>query len=178
MNAGLRTPCGWQMTVPGRVTLLLTLLGLFAAVAQAADRMPNFTLPTLDGRKFVLNEHLGKGVLLITFFATWCEPCAREHPHLQRLYERLGERGLLVAGISIDEPGDVAKIRAHVRRYKLTFPILLDSKAEVARLYAPEKSLPLTMLVDREGRIRRMYQGYSAGDEKQVEKDVMELLGP
>ena len=136
--------------------------------AGSAQRLAPFTLPELGGGRFTLDEHIGKEVLLVTFFATWCEPCAREHPHLQKIYQQYATKGLLIIAISIDEPGAEALVKAHKRRYGLTFPILLDQRSEVARIYAPEQSLPLTLLVGKDGAIHRIFQGYTAGEEKQI----------
>lgn len=151
-----------------------TVVGVHAAPTQ---QMPSFVLQTVDGKKFVMDDHLKKGVILITFFATWCQACAREHPHLEKLYKDYSDKGLLVLGISIDEPGNIAKLRAHVKRYDLTFPILLDSGSQLARQFAPEQALPLGLLIGRDGRIHHTYQGYAPGDEKEIRKDVIDLLG-
>jgi len=145
--------------------------------AGSVQRLTPFTLPALGGGRFSVNEHIGKEVLLVTFFATWCEPCAREHPHLQKLYQQYANKGLLVVAISIDEPGAEALVKGHKRRYGLTFPILLDHRSEVARIYAPEQSLPLTLLVGKDGTIHKIFQGYTAGEEKQVAAAVASELG-
>jgi peroxiredoxin len=158
------------------------LLGALAVLLPAAawaggDEMGDFTLETADGGTFTLGDHLGDEVVVITFFFTTCKPCKKEHPHLQRFYEQFTERGLLVVAVSSDEPGNTSKVQGWINRYKLTFPVLLDKDSAVTRQYNPDMSFPLTLLIGRDKQIHHIYQGYNAGDEVQMEQDLLKLLG-
>lgn len=101
-------------------------------------------------------DALAGRVVLVNFWATWCEPCEREMPAMQRLYERLPRDRFELLAISIDE--EPAKIDAFVTRYGLSFPILLDPGKQVATAYQT-MGVPESLLVDREGRIVERYVG-------------------
>ena len=160
-----------------RVTgVLLAAVLLLLPAAVRAQEMGDFTMEMLDGDLFTLGDYLGEKVIVITFFTYWCVPCAQEHPHLQRFYDEYGERGLLVVAISSDEPGDYSRVRLHVNRYHLSFPVVLDSDFSATRRYNPDLNFPLTMLVGRDRQIHHIYQSYRPGDELELEEDILALL--
>lgn len=152
------------------------LIAMFAALVPAQE-IRDFSLETLGGDTFSMSEYLGDKVVVMTFWASWCVPCKKEHPHLQRLYDKYKDDGLAVVGINVDEPGNLAKVRSHVRRYKLTFPILLDSDSSITRIYNPDLSFPYTLLINKNGAVVRTYQGYVPGDETKLEEDIATIMG-
>jgi peroxiredoxin len=154
------------------------LLVVLAAVIPAAmaQEMGDFTLETTGGELFTLSDYLGEKVILITFFTAYCKPCMEEHPQLERMWREYGERGLLVVAVNSDEPGNIAKVHNWIRRYKLTFPVLLDSDFAITRQYDPDETFPLSLLIGRDRRIQHIYSGYNTGDEKEIEADLLELL--
>jgi len=163
------------------VLILFTglLSGRSVPTAMAADgrRITEFSLPNLDGTMFKLGDWIPKQkVIVLTFFTTWCVPCAREHPQLQKLYDTYRDRGLLIVAISADESGNTAKVKAHVQRYRLTFPVVLDTDSALTRQYDPDQTFPLTIVVGPGGRIAEIKSGYVSGDEVALEKDILALL--
>ncbi len=106
---------------------------------------PSIGLASLAGR-----------VVLVNFWATWCEPCEQELPAMERHYQRLhGDRFELVA-VSIDD--EDAKVGEFVKRYSLTFPIAMDRNKAVSAAYQTT-GVPESLLVDRDGRIVERYVG-------------------
>ena len=138
---------------------------------------PDFTLRDLDGRNESLSDHLGKDVILLDFWATWCVPCGAEMPLLERLYQEHKAKGFVVLGIDMDGPETIATVGPFARRYGITFPVLLDEETRVVGVYNPKRTAPLGILIDRKGQIARVRNGYNSGDEKLVEADVVSLLG-
>jgi peroxiredoxin len=110
--------------------------------------MADFTLPDLQGRPVQLSALRGK-VVLINVWATWCPPCIDEMPSIQRLYDRLHTRGLEVLAISIDALGTQV-VEPFMREYHLTFPVLLDPKGTIERLYHTG-GVPESFIVDKRG---------------------------
>ncbi len=109
---------------------------------------PQFELPQLSsGVPLDLTAFRGK-VVLLNFWATWCPPCVKEMPSLQRLQEKLAGEDFVVLAISVDE--DAEEVRDFVRRQGLTFPILFDPDHVVAERYQALK-YPETFLIDRSG---------------------------
>lgn len=108
--------------------------------------VPNFTLETLDGDTVSVSDYKGKG-LLINFWATWCGPCREEMPLMNEYYQKYDDEFEILA-VNIAE-SDLA-VSTFVRRYDLSFPILLDSDKSVTNQYGVGQ-LPSTYVVDAEG---------------------------
>ena len=147
-----------------------------AVSGSPAATAPDFTARDLDGKTFRLSDHLGREVVLLDFWSTFCEPCKAEFPHLRAMYEKDKTRGLLVVGVSMDGPESVADVPAFVRRYAIAFPIIFDDDSRIASLYDPKKSMPLSVLIARDGHILVVREGYNPGDEGLVEGDVARAL--
>jgi peroxiredoxin len=143
----------------------------------AGSAATDFTLRDAEtGRDVRLSDYAGR-VVLIDFWATWCQPCVAAIPHLQEMYTRLKDAGFVVLGVSMDGPESVATVAPFMRSLGVTFPVLLDEETRVVSIYNPKRSAPMQVLVDRQGRIAQMRQGYSAGDETLIEAEVTRLLG-
>lgn len=168
--------------------LALALLALIPACAsggaQAAGsgqqvhgaRPPDFELSALDGTNVRLSEHLGKDVVLIDFWATYCDPCLAAMPHLDELYRKHKAQGFVVLGISIDGPDSVAQVKNEVSKLGVTFPILLDQETRVVALYNPKTSAPFSVLIGRDGGIIAQKEGYTTGDATSIEHDIEAAL--
>ena len=132
---------------------------------------PTFTLQDLDGNTHNLTDYEGQ-VVIINFWATWCEPCREEMPDLQEIYDDYRDDGLVILGINADEPVDT--VTAFVDEYNIDFPILLDTRPNVTRSYEVQ-AYPSTFFVDRDGRIRvDTYSGPLTASF--IESQVLELL--
>lgn len=126
-------------------------------VGEVNRPAPAFVLPVLQGEDFRLEDYKGK-VVLVNFWATWCEPCREETPALQAAYEDLHEQGLEIVGINltndeISQGKGEKEISAFVNQYGVTYPIALDTEGDVAnafRIYP----IPTSYFIDREGNIR------------------------
>jgi thiol-disulfide isomerase/thioredoxin len=125
------------------------------------------------GGPLSLGELAGR-VVLVNFWATWCEPCEEELPAMQRLYQRLPRDRFELVAISIDEEPE--KIGAFVERYALTFPILVDPGKRVATAYQT-MGVPESLLVDPEGRVVERYVGPREWDAPEYVARIEALLG-
>ncbi|SHK05647.1 TlpA disulfide reductase family protein [Rhodothermus profundi] len=112
---------------------------------------PDFEAPRLDGSAFRLSDYRGS-VIVLNFWATWCPPCRTEIPDLVALQQELGDQGLLVVGISLDE-GGAEVVAPFARDFKINYPIVLDN-GTIAEAYGGIFALPTTVIIDREGRMR------------------------
>lgn len=162
-----------------RALSVLGVLMLLAPPAIAGEKAaPSFTLKDINGKKFDLAEKLGKEVVVLNFFATWCAPCQAELPIMQRFHEKHGASGLSIVVVSIDDPKSAAKVKPLVRQQKYTFPVLLDTQTKAVSLYNPKKVVPFTAVIDRAGNIRSEKFGFMPGDETKFEAELLELLSP
>jgi peroxiredoxin len=142
------------------------------APTQSGPKAPDFTLPTLDGKRARLSDHLGKRVILLDFWHTTCHPCIQELPELRQLYHQYRDRGFIVLGITTDGPETRADVTSVVRDNRLDFPILLDEETAVQDRYNPKGELPFTVLINRSGAIVLKRASYQAGDEKSMKQLV------
>jgi peroxiredoxin len=150
---------------------------LILAVAAAAPAgQQDFKLKDLDGNWFRLADHRGE-VVYVTFWATWCVPCRRELPLVEKMYTELADQGFLVVSVNTDPAGAASKIKPFVNRYRLTFPTVLDPDNNVHDTYNPTRELPYGLLIDRDGNLHKTYAGYRTGDEELLREDVLALLG-
>ncbi|MBN1879541.1 TlpA family protein disulfide reductase [bacterium] len=161
----------------------LILLGV--AMAVITVMIPNmdagkkpivFELKTVDGDTYRLEDDLGKNVIILDFWATWCKPCLRELPHINKIYEDYKDKNLKVFAISIDTPASKSQIKPTINRYNFSFPILLDPDNTVIRNYSPARNVPYLVVIGADGEIVREFSGYKPGDEKLVESIVKEEL--
>ncbi|TAK03507.1 MAG: TlpA family protein disulfide reductase [Candidatus Manganitrophaceae bacterium] len=131
------------------------LTGMGSKPPQVGGPAPAFRLDSLEGPSMALAEHRGK-IVLINFWATWCEPCLKEMPEIEAAYEQHKGEGFVVLGINFGEkPKEAEKL---VKAVGLTFPILMDRKVEVAERYGVV-NLPVTFFIDQEGIIRERVFG-------------------
>jgi len=129
------------------------------AVGMQAE---DFRLTDLDGKSQSLSQYRGK-IVLVNFWATWCKPCTTEMPAMQTVYDKLREKGFVV--LAVNELEDDAKVRAHIKQYGHTFPVLMDRDNKVANQFGVF-GLPVSVFIDREGRIREYIKGGLLTEEK------------
>jgi peroxiredoxin len=139
------------------------------------SRCPDFQLKNLQGERIALADLLGKGPILIDFWATWCKPCIKELPHLQEMYDQYREQGFLVIAISEDKPRSLSKVQSFIAGKKYDFLVLLDDNNAVQRKFN-FRAIPYTILLDREGYIHHKRMGYRPGDEVIIEEKLLPLL--
>jgi peroxiredoxin len=133
---------------------------------------PDFTLRSLSGENLRLQEYRGK-VVLINFWASWCGPCRQEMPILDRIHKRYAPAGFTVLGVNVE--GELDKARKIADRLDVSFPLLFDDGQQVSEDYAL-KSMPYTVLVDRDGQVRFIHHGYKPGDENKYIDRLKTLL--
>jgi thiol-disulfide isomerase/thioredoxin len=170
--------------------LLLALLGCSgrqtsgAAVPELDEHplrgspAPEIDLPVVHGaepeRPRALVSHYAGRVLLLDFWATWCEPCKRSFPHYQQLAARYPDR-IAVLGVSEDDENvGIAEFAAETGA---AFPLVWDQGKSVAPRYRL-KGMPTLFIVDQQGIVRFVKEGYLAGDEHDIERAVESLLAP
>lgn len=147
-----------------------------AAAPSAGALATDFTTRDVDGNTFRLSDHIGKKVILIDFWATWCQPCTAEFPHLQRMYDEQKAKGFVIVAVSMDGSDTIAEVPSFAHRNNVTFPVVLDEDSHIASIYNPRKSAPLSVLIDRQGHITHVREGYNPGDEELIAADVKKLV--
>jgi peroxiredoxin len=139
--------------------------------ASASD----FRLQGINGEHVRLSDYLGKKVVVLNFWATWCSPCQGELPHLERMYQKYKD-DVVVLAVSMDGPESIANVPAVARRLGVTFPVLLDEETRVVGMYNPTRAAPHNVIIDRKGSVAFTKEGYHSGDEKLIEDAVQRMV--
>jgi len=135
---------------------------------QASD----FSVSLLGGQTFELKGQRGKP-MLINFWATWCAPCREEMPAMERLYLKHRERGFMLLAVSVDT--DAALVKPFLEKYRLTFPVALDARMDLANTYGV-RALPASFLIDRNGYLTALALGPRAWDNRAAHALVEAML--
>jgi len=150
--------------------------GETGAQSEQKGRATDFTLDSIDGKTVHLSDHLGKDVVLLSFWATWCGPCINEMPKLEAIYKKYQPQGFQVLSISMDGQETASQVEPTARRVGVTYPVLLDLETRVVALYNPARDAPFTVLIGKDGKIADKFVGYSPGDERKLEEQIKTLV--
>ena len=131
---------------------------------------PNFSLPQLTGAPLELSGYRGK-VVLLDFWATWCEPCREEIPGFIALQTTYGPQGLQIIGVSMDDTPE--PVRDFCKQFDMNYPVLMGN-AKIGELYGGVLGLPIAFLIGRDGRIIAKHIG--ALNIPDMEKEIVTLL--
>ncbi len=133
---------------------------------------PEFSLPELGGQTLDLSAYRGK-VVLLDFWATWCDPCREEIPHFVELQNKYRDQGFEIIGISMDD--GPAPVRDFYQQFHMNYPVAMGN-AKTGELYGGVLGLPIAFLIDRDGRIETKHIG--ATDLSAFEREIEALLKP
>lgn len=131
---------------------------------------PDFTLRDLKGNQVSLSGFRGQPVVL-NFWATWCSPCRVEIPHLEALYTKYKDQGLVVIGMNVET--DYMKVK-HFAESRISYTVLLDGSTQSQGYDI--SGIPCTYYIDREGIVRHRSVGFAPGGEVLIEEKIKELL--
>jgi len=136
---------------------LLIFFTLFAPALNAEQMTPlpdnkpapALLLPDMDGVKHDIRDYRGRPVI-INFWATWCPPCRRELPSMNRAWKKIKDEGIVMLAVDVGEDEDT--VFTFMADYPIDFTVLLDSSGEITARW-PVVGLPTTFVLDREGRL-------------------------
>jgi peroxiredoxin len=140
---------------------------------RVGDEAPNFRLRDLDGNLTSLSQFRGK-VVLLNFWATWCGPCRVEMPAMEQLYRTVSRKDFQILAVSTDSQG-AAVTRPFQQKIGLTFPILHDTDMQIGVTYGA-RSLPMTLMVDRQGVVRQKIFGARDWDSPEARELIQMLM--
>lgn len=158
--------------------MLILLMSCWYSMGPAANLFsewvgrpaPNFTLKTISGKSTIsLSDYKGT-IVLLDFWASWCAPCQRSLPELQKLEEEF--ENLKILAICIDNKQETA--REFMRRYQIDLSVLFDEKKSVAETYNVE-AMPSALLIDQDGVVRFALSGYTEKQLSQLRNEIDKL---
>lgn len=132
----------------------------------------DFALKDVDGRVHTISQYRGK-VVLINFWATWCPPCLKEMPSMERLWKELGGKGVAVLALNIGESAD--DVENFGFEHNLSFPLLLDQDDTTSRDWLV-RGLPTSYVVDTQGRIVFQAIGEREWDDPKLKEELLKLI--
>jgi peroxiredoxin len=160
------------LSLSAAVALTLGAAAPAYAKVGKGQRAPGFSLSTLKGAKVSLAGLAGQ-VVVLDFWAQWCEPCKQELPQLDKLQKEYAAKGVKIITVNIDKQRDNAD--QLVRTLGLSLDVLLDPAGAVAATYDLPK-MPSSYVVDKKGVVRYVHEGYESGDVARFKHELDELL--
>ena len=151
---------------------VVVLAAAQAAALDAGDQPPAINLRDQAGKVVDLDNLKGK-VVVVDFWASWCAPCRKEMPVLQKMFEKYKGKGLVVVGVNIDK--SEAKMKAFLERVPVTFQIVHDKGLKVAAKYEPPM-MPSSYFVGRDGSIAYVHRGFRKKETADIEARIQALL--
>ncbi len=136
---------------------------------EIGDNAPEFSLKDINGKTVSLSDFRGRAVIL-NFFASWCPPCRQEVPDFIELEKAYGDKGFSMVGVALVTARDAKDFSA---KYGINYPVLVDD-GKVSSVYGPIRSIPTTFILDKSGKIVKLYIGFRSRDV--FEADIKELL--
>lgn len=165
------------MRLPGALlsVLILGLSGIgtgLAALHLSGAPAPDFVLKSVSGENIRLSEYRGQ-VVVLSFWANWCGDCRAQLAGLDEMYELYRDAGFEIISVSMDR--DIDDAREVSGALGVSYPVLFDAGREVSQLY-DISSMPIIVLIDREGVVREVIEGYRRGTEEEYLNRVRALL--
>src|SRR5689334_15209445 len=142
------------MTLLGILFVAITIA--FPPVIRQEAKAPQFDLKDVKGRTVRLSDYQGK-VIMINFWATWCPPCRAEMPELVKLQREHRKEGVQIIGITYP-PEKKSRVLRFAKSLKVNYPIALGTR-ELKSRYSSEETLPLTVVIDRDGKVKDIISG-------------------
>jgi thiol-disulfide isomerase/thioredoxin len=163
------------------IILIISFSFLPTAFAQAklgGPKVPDFVTATLDGKSFALMDWLQRPdhkVLILTFFATWCELCPEDLKFLQRLQDQYADQGLRMFCVFTGRLPQIKAAKEYMEGLEIKLPVLIDEKRVLAKRYRIA-GYPCTLAIDREGFLRFRYLGCGEDVKRKFERNLKSLL--
>jgi peroxiredoxin len=154
------------------------LSATFVLPQLRGQRAPDFVTSTIDGKRFALKDYLQRTdhrVLILAFFATWCELCDEDFKFFQRLQDQYGDQGLRVFCIFTGSRSRIKAAKEYLESLKVELPVLLNEMRGITKRYKVA-GFPCTYAIDKEGFMRIKYLGCSEDVKTKFEENLKNLL--
>ena len=144
-----------------------------ASSTEVGDKAPLFSLPSLNNNQPVALAQFANQVVYLDFWASWCAPCRTSFPLLNELYQKYQKQGFEVVAVNLDEDPEAAQ--KFLTEFQVAFTTVRDAEGQWAENYEIE-SMPTSFIIDRQGVVQRVHQGFTKADIEELEMKVTELL--
>lgn len=169
------------LRIPAAVLLFFAFSSIAYAQSQVGEKAPGFITSTIEGKRVSLKDYLqekGKKILILSFFATWCQPCKEDLKYLQMVQDQYAGRGLQLLSILTQDSPKEDSVQRFMQSLGVRMPVLLDENGIIGKRYAVT-GLPCNFLIDQQGVLRAKYLGYSDAVKRDFESKMKTFLaGP
>jgi cytochrome c biogenesis protein CcmG/thiol:disulfide interchange protein DsbE len=158
-----------------KLKFFIPIILLSYGLLFSGQTVPDFKLKDANNNWTKFSEIKGNNLTVIDFWATWCSPCMKAIPKLNKIYDIYKENGVQFIGLNMDSPRNAAKIKPFINAHNIQYPVLKDPDGTVtSRLNIT--SIPVLLIVNKNGEIVFRHLGYRSGDEKIIEEKIKKLL--
>jgi len=140
---------------------------------MVGQKAPDFTLQQLDGDKVKLSEHKGENVVVLDFWATWCPPCQKALPIVEKLTKKFEGKGVVI--YAVDQREEAKKVRDFLKEKDLDLNVLLDTEGSVGQKFGV-RSIPTTVVIGLNGAVQAVHKGYDPQMEEKLTTQLEKLL--
>ena len=147
----------------------------YACFAAAGQQLPDFYLNDIQNNPQSFEDLKGDDLTLFDFWATWCKPCQKAIPELNKIYEAYSDRGVQVVGVNCDGPRSIAKVAPMVKSLQIQYPVLLDINADLMN-NLNLTNFPTLIAVNTKGKVVYVHEGFALGDEIEIKEAIDALL--
>ena len=158
------------------ITLIIVFQFVNGENTYSGSTIPNLKVRLLNGSSTTLHQLSQDGPLLIDFWATWCVPCKKVMKYLNQYHEEYAEDNFKVLMINTDTPRSLGKVRGFIKSQDYSFNVGMDPNKVLSKKLNG-MIMPTLILVDKGGIIKWRHQGYVAGEELEIEKQIKQVLG-
>ncbi len=135
---------------------------------------PGFVGQTLKDKQLSLDQLKGR-VIVLDFWATWCGPCVRAFPAINKLHQKYAEKPVTIVGVNQDAPGALSKVKEMVKKHELAFTQFLDAGNKVGRKYKVS-AIPCTVVIGKDQKVKAVHVGFTPNLEEELTKEIDKLL--
>tara|TARA_A100001234_G_scaffold73329_1_gene64711 strand:+ start:4912 stop:5472 length:561 start_codon:yes stop_codon:yes gene_type:complete len=158
------------------ITLIIVFQFVNGENTDSGSTIPDLKVRLLNGSSTTLHQLSQDGPLLIDFWATWCVPCKKVMKYLNQYHEEYAEDNFKVLMINTDTPRSLGKVRGFIKSQDYSFNVGMDPNKVLSKKLNG-MIMPTLILVDKGGIIKWRHQGYVAGEELEIEKQIKQVLG-
>ncbi len=161
-----------KLSVLSSLVVVLAIAAAARAEVKPGDKALDFSAATLAGQPLKLSSLRGK-VVLLDFWASWCEPCKKELPLLSKIAPRLKAKGIEIVAVNIDD--DPKNAIAFLQEKGVRLTVVADAGKKIVGRWEPPK-MPSSFVIDRAGVVQKINGGFDVGDEAKLESQLVALV--
>lgn len=156
-----------------RLSFLIFIL--VTGLSVNAQQLPDFYLNDIQNTPKSFEDVKGDQLTLFDFWATWCKPCQKAIPELNKIYNEYKTQGVHVVGINCDGPRSIAKVAPMTKSLQIQYPVLLDINSDLMN-NLNLTNFPTLIAVNKKGKVVYIHEGFALGDEVEIKETIDELL--